>query len=163
VERGRLFMLQTRSAKRTAAAAVKTAVDMVREGLITREQAIQRVEPEQVEQLLLPYFDPIAQETARREGHLVAKGLNASPGAAVGKAVFDADRAAELGQAGERVVLVRPETSPDDIHGLIAAQGVLTARGGKTSHAAVVARGMGKPAVVGADSVHIDLRARSLS
>ncbi len=165
VERGRLFMLQTRSAKRTAAAAVKTAVDMVREGLITREQAIQRVEPEQVEQLLLPYFDPIAQETARREGHLVAKGLNASPGAAVGKAVFDADRAAELGQAGERVVLVRPETSPDDIHGLIEAQGVLTARGGNTSHAAVVARGMGKPAVVGAErsGVSIDLRNRSFS
>ncbi len=165
VERGRLYMLQTRTAKRSAAAAVKIAVDMVREGLITREQAIQRVEPEQVEQLLLPYFDPIAKETARREGHLVARGLNASPGAAVGKAVFDADRAAELGQAGERVVLVRPETSPDDIHGLIQAQGVLTARGGNTSHAAVVARGMGKPAVVGAErsGVSIDLRSRSFS
>jgi pyruvate, orthophosphate dikinase len=163
VERGKLFMLQTRSAKRTAQAAVKTAVDMVREGLITKEQAVARLEPEQVEQLLLPQFDLVAMMQARRESRVVAKGLNASPGAAVGKAVFDADRAQEMGHSGERVILVRPETSPDDVHGLIAAQGVLTARGGATSHAAVVARGMGKPAVVGADTVGIDLRERTFT
>jgi pyruvate, orthophosphate dikinase len=163
VERGHLYMLQTRSAKRTAAAAIKTAVDMVREGLITREDALLRAEPIQVEQLLLPYFEPKEQEKARGEGRRLVKGLEASPGAAVGKAVFDADRAEEMGQAGEAVILVRPETSPDDIHGLIEARGVLTARGGNTSHAAVVARGMGKPAVVGAEAVRIDLRNRSLS
>ncbi len=163
VERGRLFMLQTRTAKRSAEAALKTAVDMVHEGLITREAAVARIEPDQVQQLLLPRFDLAAAMVARDEGRLLAKGLAASPGAAVGQVVFDADRAEELGQAGERVILVRPETSPDDVHGMIEAQGVLTARGGMTSHAAVVARGMGKPAVVGAETVRIDLRARSLS
>ncbi|HZU06021.1 MAG TPA: pyruvate, phosphate dikinase [Chloroflexota bacterium] len=160
VERGRLYMLQTRTGKRSAQAALKIAVDMVREGLITREEAVLRVEPEQVEQLLVPHFEPAAVEEARQNGRLLTKGLNASPGVAVGRAVFDADRAAELGRAGERVVLVRPETSPDDIHGLIEAQGVLTARGGMTSHAAVVARGMGKPAVVGAEAIQLDLAAR---
>jgi pyruvate,orthophosphate dikinase len=163
VERGQLYMLQTRAAKRSALAALRTAVDMVRERLITREQALLRVEPEQIEQLLVPHIEPAVEETARKDGRLLAKGLNASPGVAVGKAVFDADRAEELGQRGERVILVRPETSPDDIHGLIQAQGVLTARGGMTSHAAVVARGMGKPAVVGAEAVRIDLRSRSLA
>jgi pyruvate,orthophosphate dikinase len=160
VERGKLYMLQTRAAKRSAAAAVKIAVDMVHEGLITREEALQRVEPAQVEQLLVPQLDEATVEAARREGRVLAKGLNASPGVAVGKAVFDPDRAEELAHAGEPVVLVRPETVPDDIHGLIVAQGVLTARGGMTSHAAVVARGMGKPAVVGAEQVRIDLRER---
>jgi pyruvate,orthophosphate dikinase len=165
VERGKLYMLQTRSGKRSAQAAVKIAVDMAHEGIITREQAVLRVEPDQVQAFLVPHFEPEAVEAARKTGRLLTKGVEASPGAAVGKAVFDADRAAELGHAGERVVLVRPETSPDDVHGLIAAQGVLTARGGKTSHAAVVARGMGKPAVVGAEQngLSIDLRARSLS
>jgi pyruvate, orthophosphate dikinase len=163
IERGKLFMLQTRSGKRSAQAAVKIAVDMAHEGLITREEALLRVEPDQVQAFLVPHFEPDAEDAARKSGQLLAKGVEASPGAAVGKAVFDADRAADLGNAGERVVLVRPETSPDDVHGLIAAQGVLTARGGKTSHAAVVARGMGKPAVVGADSVRIDLPARRFS
>lgn len=163
VERGRLFMLQTRSAKRSAAAAVKTAVDMVREGLIGREEALNRVEPIQVEQLLVPQLDEDVVKQARNEGRVLARGLNASPGVAVGKAVFDPDRAEKLAAAGEAVVLVRPETVPDDIHGLIAAQGVLTARGGMTSHAAVVARGMGKPAVVGAEQVRIDARGRSFS
>ncbi|HEY7067851.1 MAG TPA: pyruvate, phosphate dikinase [Chloroflexota bacterium] len=163
VERGKLFMLQTRAGKRTAQAAVKVAVDMAHEGLITREQALLRVEPQQVQELLAPRFDVVEQIRAREGGRLLTKALNASPGAAVGTAVFDADRAKELGEAGGRVILVRPETSPDDVHGLIAAQGVLTARGGMTSHAAVVARGMGKPAVVGADDVRIDQRAGSFS
>ncbi|HLH22536.1 MAG TPA: pyruvate, phosphate dikinase [Chloroflexota bacterium] len=163
VERGKLYMLQTRAGKRSAPAAVKIAVDMVHEGLITREDALLRVEPDQVQQLLLPRFLPQAVWQARERDGFVTKGLNASPGAAVGKAVFDADRAQAMGQNGERVILVRPETSPDDVHGLIAAQGVLTARGGMTSHAAVVARGMGKPAVVGADDVRIDLRGRSFT
>ncbi len=160
VERGKLFMLQTRSGKRSAPAAIKIAVEMAREGLITRDEALLRVEPDQVQQLLLPRFRPEAVWQARERDEFLTKGLNASPGAAVGRAVFDADRAQEMGQNGERVILVRPETSPDDVHGLIAAQGVLTARGGMTSHAAVVARGMGKPAVVGADDVRIDLRGR---
>ena len=108
-----------------------------------------RVEPGQVDQLLLPRFDPEAKDRAVASGQLLAKGLNASPGAAVGVAIFDPDKAAEMGQAGKRVILVRPETSPDDVHGMIYAQGVLTARGGMTSHAAVVARGMGKPCVAG--------------
>ena len=163
VERGKLYMLQTRAAKRSAAAAVKIAVDMVHEGLISREEALQRVEPAQVEQLLVPQLDEAVVEAARREGRVLARGLNASPGVAVGKAVFDPDRAETLAHTGEPVVLVRPETVPDDIHGLIVAQGVLTARGGMTSHAAVVARGMGKPAVVGAERVRIDLRDRSFS
>jgi pyruvate, orthophosphate dikinase len=160
VEQGTLYMLQTRSGKRTARAAVKIAVDMVNEGIISPEEAIMRVEPAHVVQLLLPNFDPDAKDRAEHEGRLLAKGLNASPGAAVGVAVFDPDRAAERGQAGENVVLVRIETSPDDVHGMISAQGVLTSRGGMTSHAAVVARGMGKPCVAGAESVVVDLERR---
>jgi pyruvate, orthophosphate dikinase len=163
VERGQLFMLQTRTAQRTAAAAVKVALDMVGEGVITKDEALQRVQPDHVVQLLLPRFDPKAKERAIKEGRLLAKGISASPGAAYGMAVFDADLAHELGTAGEKVILVRPETSPDDVHGMIPAQGVLTSRGGKTSHAAVVARGMGKPAVVGAESVVIDLKKRTMS
>ena len=160
VERGKLYMLQTRSGKRTAQAAVKIAVDMVKEGIITPEEAIMRVEPGHVVQLLLPNFDPEAKDKAAAQGRMVGKGLNASPGAAVGAAVFDPDRAAERGQAGEKVVLVRIETSPDDVHGMIYSQGVLTSRGGMTSHAAVVARGMGKPCVAGAESVVVDLEKR---
>ncbi len=162
VEHGRLFMLQTRTAQRTAAAAVKIAVDMVREGVISQDEALLRVQPDHVVQLLLPRFDTAAKQRAVTEGRLLTTAISASPGAAYGQAVFDADRADELGHAGEKVILVRPETSPDDVHGMIAAQGVLTSRGGKTSHAAVVARGMGKPAVVGAEEVVVDLNARTM-
>jgi pyruvate,orthophosphate dikinase len=157
VEKRKLWMLQTRSAKRTAQAAVKIAVDMVAEGLITEDEAVQRVEPAQVDQLLHPRIDPKAKVD------VIAKGVDASPGAASGKAVFDADRAEEMGKKGEAVILVRIETNPDDVHGMIAAKGVLTARGGKTSHAAVVARGMGKPSVTGAEALKIDLDKRVFS
>ncbi len=155
VEKGRLYMLQTRSAKRTAQAAVKVAVDMVKEGLITEQEAVQRVDPFQVYQLLLPRFDDAEKARAKEQGRLLAKGLNASPGAATGKAVFDADRAEEMGKAGTAVVLVRPETSPDDVHGMLVAKGILTARGGATSHAAVVARGLGLPCVAGCDGIRV--------
>jgi len=155
VEQGKLFMLQTRAGKRTAQAAVKIAVDMVAEGLIKKEEALLRIEPEHIEQLLHKQVDPKAKVT------VIAKGLNASPGAAVGKAVFDSERAKEMGKAGEKVILVRPETSPDDVGGIIASQGVLTSRGGVTSHAAVVTRGLGKPAVVGCESIKINVEARS--
>ncbi|HEX8938782.1 MAG TPA: pyruvate, phosphate dikinase [Candidatus Limnocylindrales bacterium] len=152
IERGRLFMLQTRSAKRTAAAAVKIAVDMVAEGIITEREAVARIEPAQVDQLLRDQFDPQARQAATR----IAKGLNASPGAAVGKAVFSADTAVEWVERGEKVVLVRVETSPDDFHGMAVAQGILTARGGATSHAAVVARQIGKPCVAGCAELQVD-------
>jgi pyruvate, orthophosphate dikinase len=151
IERGTLYMLQTRSGKRTAAAAVKVAVDMVRERLINRQEAVQRVEPSHIDQLLHRRIDPAAKVD------IMATGLAASPGAAYGKAVFDADTAEEWAKRGEKVILVRIETNPDDVHGMIAAQGVLTSRGGRTSHAAVVARGMGKPCVAGAESVRVDL------
>ncbi len=157
VERGKLYILQTRNGKRTASAAVRIAMDMLHEGLIDAETAVSRVAPEQVEQLLHPQLDP----KAKRD--VIVKGLPASPGAAVGKVVFDADEAAERGGKGEAVILVRPETTPDDIHGLFAAQGVLTSHGGMTSHAAVVARGLGKPCVSGAESVKIDLVAGTFS
>lgn len=157
VEDSELFLLQTRSAKRTAAAAVKAAVDMVDEGLISRPEAVVRIDPEQLDQLLHPMIDP----TAKWE--VAAKGLNASPGAASGKIVLDADTAEQRGRAGEKVILVRWETTPDDIHGLIQAAGILTAHGGMTSHAAVVARGMGKPCVAGCDALTIDLDARTIA
>jgi len=157
IERGRLYMLQTRSGKRTAQAAVTIAVDMTRERLITRQEAVLRVEPGQVDQLLHTRLDPAATV------EVLATGLAASPGAAYGKAVFDADRAEALAAKGEKVILVRIETNPDDVHGMIAAQGVLTARGGRTSHAAVVARGMGKPCVAGAESVRVDLAKRQFT
>ncbi len=163
IERGKLYMLQTRSAKRTAAAAVKIAVDMAQEGLISREEAVQRVEPDQIYQLLLPHFDEEAKAEASSAGRWLTTGLNASPGAATGKAVFDADRAAELGGAGEAVILVRPETNPDDVHGMLVAQGILTARGGATSHAAVVARGLGKSCVAGAESILVDTERRQFT
>jgi pyruvate,orthophosphate dikinase len=145
IERGRLYMLQTRDAKRTAAAAVKIATDMVDEGVISKQEAVARIEPAQVDQLLRDQFDPVARKLGKR----IAHGLNASPGAAVGRAVFNADVAVEWVARGEKVVLVRVETSPDDFHGMAVAQGILTARGGATSHAAVVARQIGKPCVAG--------------
>jgi pyruvate,orthophosphate dikinase len=154
VERGKLWMLQTRSGKRTAQAAVKIAVDMAEEGIITKEEAVLRVEPNQINQLLHRQIDPSAKVT------VIAKGLNASPGAATGKAVFDAETAKEWAQNGEKVILVRPETNPDDVGGMLVSEGILTARGGATSHAAVVARGIGKPCVVGAESIKIDLEKR---
>ncbi|MDO5092757.1 MAG: pyruvate, phosphate dikinase, partial [Propionibacteriaceae bacterium] len=157
VENGKLFLLQTRNGKRTAAAALKVASDLVDEGVITKEEALLRIEPDQLDQLLHPAIDPQHGKTP------IAKGLPASPGAAVGEVVFDADTAAERGGRGEPVVLVRYETTPDDIHGVIVAQGVLTAHGGMTSHAAVVARGMGKPCVAGASGIHIDVKAKTLT
>lgn len=150
VEKGRLFMLQTRNGKRTARASVRVAVDMVNEGLITMDEALLRVDAEQINQLLHRQIDPGVTLSP------IAIGLPASPGAACGKVLFDADLAEKLGEAGEKVLLVRGETTPDDIHGIIWAQGVLTSRGGMTSHAAVVARGMGKPCVCGCEAVKID-------
>jgi pyruvate,orthophosphate dikinase len=163
IEKGRLFILQCRSGKRTAAAAVKIAVDFEREGMITKQEALSRVEPSQIYQLLLPRFDPSAKQAAVQSGRLLAKGLNASPGAATGQAVFSANRAEELGTKGESVVLVRPETNPDDVHGMLAAKGILTARGGATSHAAVVARGLGLPCVAGCEAIRVDEAARRLA
>jgi pyruvate,orthophosphate dikinase len=157
VEQGRLFLLQTRTGKRTAQAAVKIAVDMVGEGLIAKEDALKRVEPAQLNQLLLPSFDLEEKKKAGAEGKLLAKGLNASPGAAIGKIVFDPSEAEKLAARNEKVILVRVETCPDDIHGIVPAQGVLTSRGGMTSHAAVVARGMGKPCVAGCEALNINL------
>ncbi|HTK45263.1 MAG TPA: pyruvate, phosphate dikinase [Patescibacteria group bacterium] len=159
IERGRLYMLQTRDAKRTAAAAVKIATDMVDEGVISPEEAVGRIEPAQVDQLLRATFDPSALKTARR----IVKGLNASPGAAVGKAVFDADTAVEWVSRGEKVILVRIETSPDDFHGMAVAEGIITARGGATSHAAVVARQIGKPCVAGSAALDVDYGGKAAS
>ncbi len=156
VEDGTLFLLQTRSAKRTAAAALKSAVAMTEEGLISKEDAVGRIDPAQLDQLLHPMIDPAAQLD------VAAKGLNASPGAACGAVVLDADTAEARGKAGEAVILVRWETTPDDIHGLIQAEGVLTAHGGMTSHAAVVARGMGKPCVAGCEGLSIDMKTRTV-
>lgn len=156
VERGKLWMLQTRSGKRTAKAALKIAVDMANEGLITKEEAILRVEPTALDQLLHPTLDP----SAKRD--ILTKGLPASPGAASGKIVFDADSAEKAAADGQSVILVRVETSPEDIHGMHAAKGILTARGGMTSHAAVVARGMGRPCVSGAGGIVIDSKVKAL-
>jgi pyruvate,orthophosphate dikinase len=159
VERGRLYMLQTRNGKRTAKAALKIAVDLAADGLITREEAVMRVDPGSLDQLLHPTIDPEADRD------VIAGGLPASPGAATGKIVFTADEAVRLGSAGEAVILVREETSPEDIRGMDAARGIVTARGGMTSHAAVVARGMGRPCVSGAGELQIhekqgEMRAR---
>src|SRR5690606_30755695 len=151
---GRLYMLQCRTGKRSAAAAIKIAVDMVAEGLIDRETAIRRVAPESLDQLLHPTLDPSAPRT------LLTRGLPASPGSASGAVVFDAATAADRAAAGQKVILVRTETSPEDIHGMHAALAILTARGGTTSHAALVARGMGRPCVAGAGDVRIDEKAR---
>jgi pyruvate,orthophosphate dikinase len=152
IEKGRLYMLQTRSAKRTAAAAVKIAVDMVADGTISREEAVGRIEPAHVEQLLRATFDAKALKGATK----IVNGLNASPGAAVGRAVFDADDAVEWTSRGEKVILVRIETSPDDFHGMAVSEGIITARGGATSHAAVVARQIGKPCVAGSADLMVD-------
>ncbi|MDX1815921.1 MAG: putative PEP-binding protein, partial [Thermodesulfobacteriota bacterium] len=150
VENGKLYMLQTRPGKRTAAAAVKIAVDMVKEKLISKEEAVMRLEPRNIDQLLHPVIDPKAKV------EVIAKGLPASPGSATGAVVFHADRAVELAAAGKAVILVKKETSPDDIHGMDVARGILTARGGMTSHAAVVARQMGKTCVAGCEAIEVD-------
>jgi len=163
IERGKLWMLQTRDGKRTAKAAVKIAVDMANEGLITKEQAVMRVKPSDVDTLMHPQFDPEAKKQAMRDGKLLAKGVNASPGAAVGMVAFDADLAEQWGKAGKPVIMVRPFTKPDDVHGMIAARGILTSEGGATSHAAVVARQFGKPCVVGASDLVIDLERRQMN
>ncbi len=157
VQRGKLWMLQTRTGKRTAQAALKIAVSLVEEGVIDREEAIRRVEPGSLDQLLHPMLDPSAKPT------VLARGLPASPGAASGKVVFSADEAESFAARGEAVILVRMETSPEDIHGMHAARGVLTTRGGMTSHAAVVARGMGRPCVAGAGDLRIDYEARTMA
>jgi len=154
IEEGKLYLLQTRNGKRTAQAALKIAVDMVAEGLISKEEALLRVDPAQLDQLLHPRLDP------KGDYQVIATGLGASPGAAVGKAVFSAEEAEERGSKGEPVILVRWETNPDDIHGLIHAQGVITSHGGMTSHAAVVARGMGKPCIAGVQEMKIDAEAK---
>ena len=157
VERGKLWMLQTRAAKPPARATVKIALDMVHEGLITKEEALLRVQPDHVIQLLLPQFDDVAKSEAKRSGHFLAKGLNASPGAATGIVVFDPDEAEKLGRDERKpVILVRVETSPDDVHGVLHSKGVLTARGGATSHAAVVTRGLGIPCVAGCEEIQVD-------
>jgi pyruvate, orthophosphate dikinase len=184
IERGQLYMLQTRTAKRTAAAAIKIAVDMQSEGVISREEAVNRVEPAQVAQRLLPVFDTDARGEARAAGRIFARGVNASPGAAVGRVIFDADRAEQEGKAVEAkrqaalaagdhaevarlategVILVRQETSPDDVHGMYASKGILTSRGGTGSHASVVARGAGLPAVVGCEAIQPDYEKREFT
>jgi len=155
-EAGKLYMLQTRSGKRTAASALKIAVDMVSEGLITKEEAVARIAPDMIDQMLHPRFDPEAMKKSK----VLAHGLNASPGAAVGKVYFDADTAEAKNKEGESVILVRPLTEPSDVHGMLAAKGILTAEGGATSHAAVVARQLGKPCVAGCSDIKIDLDAK---
>ncbi|GIK28301.1 MAG: Pyruvate, phosphate dikinase [Anaerolineae bacterium] len=162
IERGKLWMLQTRDGKRTARAAVKIAVDLVAEGIISKRDAVLRISPEQVSQLLHPQFDPDALHEAVRTGRRIAKGVNASPGAAVGIAAFDADVAEKWGKSGKSVIMIRPETKPDDVHGMLASKGILTSRGGATSHAAVVARQFGVPCVCGAETLEIDIPARRL-
>src|SRR5256712_3934532 len=157
IERGKLYMLQTRSAKRTGEAAVNIAVDMVKERLITKKEAVARVEPRQLEQLLFPRVDPAAKVSP------LARGVPASPGAASGGAVFDADTAVEWGKQGKAVILVRVETNPNDVHGMVEAKGILTQTGGTASHAALVARGMGRPCVVGASSIDVDVHKRMFS
>ena len=164
IERGKLWMLQTRDGKRTARAAIGIAVAMAQEGLITRPEAILRVKPEQVDMLLHPQFLAATKQAAvAQDRRLVDKAVPASPGAAVGVAAFDADTAEKLGRSGKAVIMVRPETKPDDVHGMIASKGILTSRGGATSHAAVVARQFGTPAVCGADALHISVEHRLMS
>ncbi|HZA50340.1 MAG TPA: putative PEP-binding protein, partial [Myxococcaceae bacterium] len=164
IERGKLWMLQTRDAKRTARAAIRIAVEMAHERLIAKEEAVLRIRPEHVDYFLHPQFDVEARRAAKDAGALIATGLNVSPGAAIGQIAFDADTA-ERWSAKEkkRVIMVRPETKPDDVHGLLAAQGVVTSRGGRTSHAALVARQFGKPAVVGVLSLEVDVEARKMT
>ena len=164
IERGKLWMLQTRNGKRTAQATVKMAVDMALEGLITKDEAVERVTPENVDTLLHPQFDNAAKKEAESTGKLIAKGVNASPGAAVGQIYFDADMAEKMAKEGKQdTIMVRPFTKPDDVHGMIASKGVLTSEGGATSHAAVVARQFGIPCVVGASAIKIDLDKRIMN
>ncbi len=160
IEHRKLWMLQTRNGKRTAQAAVRIAVDMTEEGIITREEAVLRVTPEQVDFFLHPQFTLAAKQEAQETGRRIATGLNVSPGAAVGVVALDADLAEQWAREGKPVIMVRPETKPDDVHGMLAAQGILTSRGGRTSHAALVARQFGKPAVVGVAELDIDLTER---
>jgi pyruvate,orthophosphate dikinase len=162
IERGKLWMLQTRAGKRTGFASFKIAVDMVREGILTKEEALMRVQPEQLNQLLRPTFDPKAKEDAEKNRTFLAKGLNAGPGAATGRVVFNAPDAEEWAKKGENIILVRIETSPEDIRGMHASQGILTARGGMTSHAALVGRQMGKVCVVGCNTLEIDYPKRQM-
>ncbi len=163
IENGKLWMLQTRNGKRTAKAEVTIAVEMTDEGLITREEAVLRVTPDQVDTLLHPQFDFDAKEQARNEGRLYATGVNASPGAAVGRVYFDADTAERMAkEESQDVIMVRPFTKPDDVHGMLASKGILTSEGGATSHAAVVARQFGVPCVVGASAIRIDLEKRQM-
>jgi pyruvate,orthophosphate dikinase len=164
VEKGRLWILQTRDGKRTAHAAVRIAVELAEEGLISRQQAVLRVTPEQVDFFLHPQFDRTAKESAQSQGNLLATGLNVSPGAAVGIVAFDADLAETWAKSENmQVIMVRPETKPDDVHGMLAAEGILTSRGGRTSHAALVARQFGKPAVVGVSALKIDVNKRHMT
>ena len=160
IEKNKLWMLQTRDGKRTAQAAVRIAVDMVKEKLISRDEAVLRVSPEQVDFFLHPQFDSDTKQTAKNEGKLLATGINASPGAAIGQVALDADLAESYSREGKMVIMVRPETRPDDVHGMLAAEGILTSRGGRTSHAALVARQFGKPAIVGAVDLEIDMNRR---
>jgi pyruvate, orthophosphate dikinase len=162
IEDGKLWMLQTRNGKRTGFAAVRIAVDMVDEKIIAKEQALMRIEPDQLNQLLRPIFDPEDKQRAAREKRVLAKGLPAGPGAATGRVVFHAEDAAAWDKRGDRVILCRLETSPDDIRGMVAAQGILTARGGMTSHAALVARQMGKVCVVGCEALNVDYARREM-
>jgi len=163
VEKGKLWMLQTRAGKRTAQAAVRIAVEMMEEGLITKKEAVMRVSPDQVDFFLHPQFDPASVEKAKTEGRLLARGLNVSPGAAVGMVAFDADVAEAWGKEENKpIIMVRPETKPDDVHGMLASKGILTSRGGRTSHAALVARQFGKPAVVGVSTIGFNMVKRRM-
>ncbi|MEJ2549316.1 MAG: pyruvate, phosphate dikinase [Anaerolineales bacterium] len=164
IEHGKLWMLQTRDSKRTAQAAVRIAVDLTDEGLISKEEAVKRISPDQVDFFLHPQFDPKAKKAAAAAGKKIAEGLNVSPGAAVGQIAFDADTAEKWAKEdGLEVIMVRPETKPDDVHGMLAANGILTSRGGRTSHAALVARQFGKPAVVGCSALELDLFERQMT
>jgi pyruvate,orthophosphate dikinase len=160
VERGKLWMLQTRDAKRAARAAVRIAVDLAKEKRISREEAVKRVSPDHVDFFLHPQFDPKSIAKAKQEGRMIAKGLNVSPGAAVGVLAFDADTVVTMAEGKKDVIMIRPETKPDDVHGMLASKGVLTSRGGRTSHAALVARQFGKPAVVGISELDVDVEKR---
>ena len=163
IEKGKLWLLQTRDGKRTAQAAVRIAVDMVDEGMISKDEALMRVEPDHVDFFLHPQFNADAKDAAVEDGKQIALGLNVSPGAAVGRVAFDPDLAEQWAKDGEDVILGRPETKPDDVHGMLAANGIVTSRGGRTSHAALVARQFGKPAVVGAHELDIDVAARTMT
>lgn len=163
IENGRFWMLQTRNGKRTARATIRIAVEMVDEGLISRQAAVLRVNPEHISQLLHPQFNNAEKDASVRAGRMIATGVNASPGAAVGVVAFDADLAEKWGKAGKNVIMVRPETKPDDVHGMLASKGILTSRGGATSHAAVVARQFGVPCVCGAEALDIDTKSRKMT